>query len=249
MPVNRKTGKTDRRILNAEEIFQFRLKQLEDPKGKQPMRGRRARRAVSEMSIHHLTPEAGSPLTNSPAVTSQYLASASASPSGSPAPVTVADAPSPSAAIEPPTSPSPVSVSALVTGAQASAAPTDPSTLTLHVSDPLSPALAAELYTAGVAGSSRRAAPSLIHPIITPQQRHTTLVLLPPRRRSSRLRPSDAETSQAGASTDGDLESRVQTLERKMDVMERWKLDYEEWKEEDTRWKRRVEERLQGADM
>jgi hypothetical protein len=200
-------------------------------------------RAVSVTMIQGLTPENGSSDANSPAVTSHALASTSSGASHSPVPVTAAEAPTSLLAIEPAAFTSP----ALVSGAPVTAArdtATSPCSSAPSLADPHSPALPAEFSTVVVADHSRRAIPSLIQRIVPLKQRYTPLVQLQPRRRSSRLHCSDAETSLAGDRGDGDLENRIMSLERKVDLIEWWNLEDEEWKAEDREQKRDVEERL-----
>jgi hypothetical protein len=210
MPVNQKTGKTDRHIPNAEVILNFRIKQLKDQKG--------AQQAVSSTSAPH-----------------------------SPAPITAVEAPGPLLAIAPTASTPPTSVSAPVTAAGDLAASQGPS---VHsVTHPPSPTLAAEPSTVAAAGPPRRAIPSLIFPNIPPGWQHGPQILLPPRQKSLRLQESNAKSSQASASVDGNLESRFMSLERRLGTMEWWKLEDEEWKLEDGEWKHQVEESLRKAGM
>jgi hypothetical protein len=194
MPVNQKTGKTDQCIPNAEAILKFHIKQLKDQK-EQPVHGCQGVQVVSSTSAPH-----------------------------SPAPITAAEAPTPSLAITSTASSSPSSISTPATAAWDLDTSQDPS---VHS---VAPTLAAKPSTVAVPGPSRHAVPSLILPNITPEWQHGPLILLPPRRQSLHLQRSNAESSQASTSVDGNLESRILSLEKRMDVMERWKLEDEEQK-------------------
>ncbi|KAF8261510.1 hypothetical protein EI94DRAFT_1890021 [Lactarius quietus] len=215
------------------------------------MHRKKTEQEALEAGIQGLTLESGSSHTNSPAVTSQYLTSASASTSHASSPAT-ADVPTHFHDIEPslPTSvalsPGPSTVAAAkpsaVTAAEHSTvAATKCSTVTAAKCSTVTAAecltvTAAEHSKVASAKPAAAAIPHLVRHTVRPEQQYVPPILLPPQDNLRWLR-SIPQTSEATGGFDGGLEGRIQ-------VLERWRVEDEEWKTVDREWKRQLEERL-----
>jgi hypothetical protein len=256
MPINDKTGKADRSKVSAEEILEYRIRQCEVRKGKQPVRkpfqrGEPSGSGARARIVDTLTPEANFyiDVPDLPRMTHRSAAPARAPPSApSPAaaPTTAPSAPAshaapvtpvhaaPSAPVAPPAPdapPAPVTPSA-------PSAPAAPSSPASHAA-PVTPAPADSPST--LIGSppligSPALAPALRR-FIVPQWRSEQHALTSPSRRQQ----GDADATQ-GRVPYGDLADRIRALERRMDALD-------EWRHRDDEWKDRVEERLRRLEF
>ncbi|KAI9429532.1 hypothetical protein H4582DRAFT_2065117 [Lactarius indigo] len=226
MPINAKTGKADRRILTAKQVFKFRLEQL---KGKQPRRGVR----VGSDSVAFASRMVGRMKLDSGSSHGHSRSAASVSPSAaeSPVPPSAELFPAVDAAAEP-SVPTPTSIPIIsATAAPSPAAAVPPTTATAippAAATPIPPTPAAD-FPVPIDDHSPSIAPALRRHVSSKRKKLVPYVLVPnpPPSVSSQQQSSAAQESQVPSPSS----SSMVALERRVAAIEEWiRVQDENWK-------------------
>lgn len=263
MPLNKKTGKSDRHTLTPGDLFKYRVGLLKNKKGKQRALEQQEKPEASgsgaspSTMLNALTLGSGSSYPNS-AAASQSPLSATAPQSAAPSPATEAPAPTafnPPAAASQSAAPSPATAAysppafdplAPATATQAPAISAATNLPAATAADPPVPATAADPSIAAAADPTLALAPILLQHFVPPERRYAPFIVVPPRQSTSSQQPSHADLLRRARERDLELSNQLSSVVMSLGE---WGREIEEWKHKAEELKRQVDARLQGGGL